>query len=355
MARALEVFDASLGTCLMGGNQFNVKGHWEDLDFQDLNKEMLAATAREWHHVKPLDALECDLLYEKYSLRASQLLLRKIPPDRPFGVKDPRFCLLLSFWRKVFLECGVDASYVIALRNPLGVARSLETRNQFPKEKSYWIWITHVLGALRDSDGSPRILVDYNELLLDPKRQCQRVAKALQLNINEEKLEHFQGSFLDSAMDHSGYQESTPAVDPASPVLANQIYQTLHQIAVDPASSFGTNYQKRFEIWIDKFSMVNGLLSVFQSNEVAFREIKTLTVRRKELIGELRAVVSERDRRINFLIEEARKAGEESQREIETLRTNNLEMRRSLDAVEDWQRSWFRRAFSRWHRVREDR
>jgi len=43
------------------------------------------------------------------------------------------------------------------------------------------------------------------------------------------------------------------------------------------------------------------------------------------------------------------------ERAISILQGANTELHRALDAVETWQRSWFRRAFGRWHRIQADR
>ena len=61
--------------------------------------------------------------------------------DQTFGFKNPRMARLLPFWQAVFNELDISPSYVIAIRNPKGVAQSLQKRAGFDFEKSYYLWL----------------------------------------------------------------------------------------------------------------------------------------------------------------------------------------------------------------------
>lgn len=99
----------------------------------------------------------------------------------------------------------------------------------------------------------------------------------------------------------------------------------------------------------------------------------------KRIIGELEAALSAQEQHIGLLsvekdrldraLEEQRNREKEmlsrirelkgsllrQQHAFESLQATSSEMQRALESVECWQKSWFRRAFTRWHRVRDGR
>ena len=101
--------------------------------------------------------------------------------DHKFGFKNPRMARLLPFWQAVFNELDIRPSYVIAIRNPKSVAQSLQKRDGFDFEKSYYLWLEHVLPAILETGGATRVVVDFDLLMADPSSQLKRMAKALGL------------------------------------------------------------------------------------------------------------------------------------------------------------------------------
>ena len=361
ITKSLEVLGVSLGSALMPADASNEKGYWEDLDFYALNQEMLVSTGRDWHYLKPLDDREIALLHKSYFERASRLLKEKSESTDLLGVKDPRFSLLLAFWNKVFEGYGIEASYVIAIRHPLSVAASLEVSHRLPREKSCWLWISHILGCLANTEKCRRIIVDFDELLRNPTIQIGRLADALHLDIREDRLRAFQESFLDPSLNHAGHEKRPPSHDPVCPPLAMEIYLALHLIATDRAAISGTGYQIALAKWLESFSAVQSLLALSQKNDLVVdvlataaaerdRRIELLNGEKDQLARNLEAqAVMERESRTK--LRQMKTDALERQSDIESLQASNSEMQNSLDSVENWQRSWRRRAFTRWHRV----
>ena len=378
ITKGLEVLGVSLGSALMPPDSSNEKGYWEDLDFYALNREMLASTGRDWHHLKPLDEREITSLQEKYFQRASRLLKEKSGSTELLGVKDPRFSLLLAFWKNVFEGSGFEASYVVAVRHPLSVAASLAAVHRLPEEKASWLWISHMLGCLVGTEKCGRITVDFDTLLRDPAIQIGRLANALRLEVREDRLRDFQESFLDASLNHAPLGDERPSPGPACCPLAEDIYQTLHRISTDRAAFSGPDYEYALAKWLESFSAAESLLALSQKNDLALNALHAVAEERMQSILELQAALSERDRRMELLGGEkdqllrdleAQAAKEkelratmrrlkidavERQRDIESFQESNSEMQSALDSVEIWQRSWRRRAFTRWHRVRSD-
>jgi hypothetical protein len=65
-----------------------------------------------------------------------------------WGVKDPRLCRLLPLWLDVLEELGAEPLFVVVVRNPLEVARSLEERDRFSASKCLLLYMAEMLAAI---------------------------------------------------------------------------------------------------------------------------------------------------------------------------------------------------------------
>lgn len=128
ITRGLEVLGINLGDRLLPAeSENNEKGFWEDIDITAFNVDLLAAMGHDWHTLAPIrpDEFHSEPI-ASLKLRAAQLLRNKLTETDWFGVKDPRMARLMPFWQTVFNHLQLNVSYVIACRNPMNVARSLE-------------------------------------------------------------------------------------------------------------------------------------------------------------------------------------------------------------------------------------
>jgi hypothetical protein len=81
-----------------------------------------------------------------------------------WGWKDPRTCLTLPFWQYLL----PPVNYVICLRHPLSVARSLERRNSdFSLERGVYLWLAYLESVLACTVGEQRTFVVYEDLMDD--------------------------------------------------------------------------------------------------------------------------------------------------------------------------------------------
>ena len=136
----------------------NEKGFFEDLEINAINVDLLKAFGNDWQSLAPISA--ADLTSDRVApmrLRAISVLRSRLQRADIYAFKDPRSCRLLPFWQQVFQHLQLDDSYVIALRNPLSVARSLQQRDGLAAEKSYYLWLLHMLPSLLLTRGKPRV------------------------------------------------------------------------------------------------------------------------------------------------------------------------------------------------------
>jgi hypothetical protein len=154
----------------------NPKGHWEHSEIVSLNEAVLERFGGSWDEPPqlPLD-WEKSSLIEDLKQRAQSLIDDQFSGVPLWGWKDPRTCITLPFWQQLL----PNMRYVICLRNPSDVAGSLQSRNDFSAEKSSRLWFRYVHSAFQHSEGKPRLVVFYEDLMNHPLRETQRLADFL--------------------------------------------------------------------------------------------------------------------------------------------------------------------------------
>ena len=88
-----------------------------------------------------------------------------------FLLKDPRMSLLLPIW----LERLRRPIVVIMLRHPDEVAMSLWRRDHLPVSLGYSLWMMYNVAVFAGSRETPRIVVDYGQLMEQPNEEMRRV------------------------------------------------------------------------------------------------------------------------------------------------------------------------------------
>ena len=215
----------------------NPRGFWEDLEVVSINERVLAALSQIWWSATIIDDFQWQSPpLEPLASEAKHLLESRLERYRIWGFKDPRMCLLLPFWQPIFQKLGLAESYVIALRNPRAVADSLCARNEIVEEQAYLVWLKHVGSALNSTSGKTRVLVDYDELLRNPRHQLGRVAQQLGLRSpspDDVAMQSYETEFLDRELRH--HQHSTESSDSDSHYIKSALgaYETLRAIALE--------------------------------------------------------------------------------------------------------------------------
>jgi len=259
MTRGLKVFGFDLGRNLMPPNPANVAGYWEDRDITAFNMELLRQVTQgyhatipgeEWHSLRPIpSALLKDEKLSRFRQKAIALLREKMHDSPLFGVKDPRMCRLLPFWKEVFSHLTLDVSYIVVSRNPASVARSIEKRNGFQSEKCHYLWLEHMLPSMIETVGESRIVVDYDLLMDQPEVQLLRIAKRKGLPeslIHRKELEDYKNTFIDENLRHTLFQMEDLMCDPSVPKAVIDAYDLLRKLAGDERSESDSDVMESF-------------------------------------------------------------------------------------------------------------
>jgi len=305
IARALPALGADLGTRLMPPAEAdNPTGFWEDLDIYDLNREMLAALGSDWHGVRAIPEADCATLRQAgFHARAGAILRERTAGTGLFAFKDPRVARLLPFWQQVFAEGGYEVAYVVALRNPLSVARSLRQRNGFDERKGYLLWLDTMLTVLAGVRAERFVVVDYDRLVRAPLAELGRIAAALGLPLDAARASEYAAEFLDAGLRHHAHDASELARDEACPPLVPEVFAALDALAGEPrAAPLAPALARSLEAWLADWrrdgvarELIDRLSFELDTQRCAGRELADELAAQQATGAELRSAVARLD------------------------------------------------------------
>jgi lipopolysaccharide biosynthesis protein len=302
VTRGLRTMGVSLGERMMPpieGN--NAKGFWEDIDLNALNIEMLGAINSDWHRLAPIEPIDVEILHKQgFLLRAVELLRKKVGNVPVFGFKDPRVAKLLPFWKVVFGD-QLDVSYVLAVRHPLSVSRSLAKRDGIEAEQSYLLWLDHVLTSLTGSAGNKRLIVDYDRLMQTPDRELMRVAKCAGLEIDPTELQNYKSGFLDQGLRHTVYEPNDLLLDYTCPPIVREVYTALLDVASDKIQLDDPSLQRKVECWVSEFNRLKSTLVLVDRLSTQMAVANRVMAERDGQVVSLNQAVAERDGQVASL------------------------------------------------------
>ena len=212
-ARVLNLAGVSLGgdAALMAPGADNERGFWESAAVSRFNDQLLTSLGGAWDRPPVLSAgWENDPAFDAWRATARQILdgLTADSPDA-FGVKDPRFSVLLPFWTQLLPATAV----IHPLRDPRAVAASLARRNGMGEVQSVQLWLRHVAGTCALAPDA--VVLTYEDLLQDPQGQMAALASRLGLPTPTDEALATATEFLSAELNHSASDPQEP-----SPMMA---------------------------------------------------------------------------------------------------------------------------------------
>lgn len=183
LANLLSTLGVDFGRNLIPASPANELGFFEKAEIVDANERLLQALGledandprplpRDWRDYSACGPIRRDVL----------AILRADFDGVPlWAVKDPRICRLVPFWIDIVRELGSEPSFIHVTRNPLEIADSLAVRQGLDPRRVQFLWLRHVLEAVRATRGGPRVFVTYGELISDWQETADRIAETLDL------------------------------------------------------------------------------------------------------------------------------------------------------------------------------
>jgi hypothetical protein len=239
ITRGIQALGVDLGDRLRRGRGKNPTGFFEDRDLLAINKRLkreLGITGESVALIEPERWVSPGV--QRLQQEATAIIRRRFGGSPLWGYKYGRTLRLLPFWEDVFRALELDVRYVVALRNPLSVARSRARLDpgRGTQEKSDLEWLVNVVPHFREVGKHPFVVVDYDALMHEPARQLARVATVLRLPEERERaraIDGYAAAFLQRRLRHSRFTVSDLEGDPRVHPLTRDAYRWLHRLAHD--------------------------------------------------------------------------------------------------------------------------
>lgn len=236
IARLLNLLGVYLGpqNRLVEPASANPKGFWEHRRFVNINNNILWKLGGHTHEPPVFspewqDQAELDDLRQ----RARSMIEEDFAGRDLWGWKDPRTCLTLPFWQRLL----PPMRYVICVRHPTAVARSLIHRDRMSLVGSLNLWLVYMRSALTYTADQRRVIVLYDAVIDDWHSQLERLAEFIgrQDQAHDLAVQQATTEFIDADLRHHGSESPQPAgeFDTAAPAglleLVEKAYKVLRQ------------------------------------------------------------------------------------------------------------------------------
>ncbi len=166
LTRIVNLLGAALPQDLLPANPTNPAGHWEPNRIVAIHDELLSSIDSSWDDWRPVPRKWfSSAAARSFGRQIETAIVEEFGDHSLFVVKDPRTCRLLPVWSRALEKLQIRPAAVLITRNPLEVARSLQTRDGFEQEKSFRLWLRHVLDAEAESRSMSRCFATYRQVL----------------------------------------------------------------------------------------------------------------------------------------------------------------------------------------------
>jgi hypothetical protein len=180
VAGALAMLGAQPPKTLLAPSDDNPKGFWESWEIIQLNDRILQAGESWWNDWRRFDQAKISDAHRlAFQADIRSTLMAEFGEADTIVVKDPRCCRLWSFWEPALQDAGYEPLYVLPIRSPIEVARSLNARNGFNITEGLILWLRHVLEAERATRGRPRVISPWTTFMADWRGEIVRIEAIL--------------------------------------------------------------------------------------------------------------------------------------------------------------------------------
>ena len=276
ITRGMGAIGIDLGDRLRRGRGKNPTGFFEDNDVLRLSRRLKRAMGVRGDSVRLIEEPEWDAPdLRRVHDQCTETLRRRFGDNRLWGYKYGRTLRFLPFWIRVWDDLGLDMRYVLALRNPLSVARSRERLNpaRGAQENSDLEWLVNIVPYLQLARSRPIVVIDYDQVMADPGRELERMAAGLGLPlVDRSGIEEYCNEFLRPEMRHSRFTIADLEADPRSHRLVREAYGWLYRMATD---EIGIDDAEFWSDWARITAQLEELRPVLRQMERLKAEVRT--------------------------------------------------------------------------------
>ena len=239
ITRGLQALDVHLGDQLRPGGGKNPNGFFEDEGLLKLNKRLRKILGLRAESVSLIDPQQWQKP-EVQALRqeAQQTIRQRFGHTALWGYKYAGTLRMLPFWREVFQTLDLDVRYLVAIRNPISVARSRAqlNRRRGTQEKSDLEWLVNLVPYFRAVKERPFVVVDYDLVIADAVKQLGRIARTLDLpqtTATTARVREYANQFLNPNLRHTRFTDADLAQNPRLNPITGEAYRWLYRLATD--------------------------------------------------------------------------------------------------------------------------
>jgi len=252
ITRGLAALGVDLGDKLRQPGGKNPTGFFEDNDVLAISKRLKRALGIRGHSVRLLDDAEFDTpRMAAIQAQAIATLGKRFAGSPLWGYKYSRTLRTMPFWQGIHDALDLDVRYVIALRNPLSVARS---RGQINPQRGRQVWsdmewLVNVVPYFHRTHGHPTVVVDFDRLMREPEQQLARVARDLDLPLSEAAqagVHEYATQFLKQDKPRTRFTRDDLLADPAANRWTAEGYSLLDEVAADELTLDSPEFRERW-------------------------------------------------------------------------------------------------------------
>jgi glycosyltransferase involved in cell wall biosynthesis len=206
----------------------NPKGFWEPEAVLDLNIRMMRQLGGDWSKVDFALPTE-GAFVEEFKADACALLESEYGDQETILIKDPRICVLAPLWHAALINAGYRPVYVVPIRNPLEVARSLHARGDMTVSEGLQLWLAYMRRVEEFAGAHLEMMhVRFVDLLDDWRAVVARIADAFEVPFDADAKSAEVDAFLEDSLrrQSAGDEELDAATDEASIGEIRALYRT---------------------------------------------------------------------------------------------------------------------------------
>jgi len=197
----LNALGLDVGSYLMPANETNPKGYFENRFIYWHNEKILNENDSKWSDSQFDISSIPKKKYKSYVDESIEILNKEFQHSQNFLIKDPRICILFPIWEDACKILNIDIKILIPYRNPLEVANSLKSRNDFSIEQSLVLWSKHFFQAEYYSRPYQRIFLSFDYLIDDTENYIKDLEKFTELDTSTSSKEKI-NNFIDKDFKH---------------------------------------------------------------------------------------------------------------------------------------------------------
>lgn len=249
LTRSLNFMGVDLGTDdFIRARKANPKGYFENKPILEYHKR-LGSVLR--FRPSP-EGYEKSLKVVRIKNELKNYVYEQFKDKEVWAWKDPRTNDYLVLWKDILNELNVEPHCVIIIRNPIDVVAS--NKRAWNRDETWALrqWQLRTLFSLRDTYGSKRIIISYEELFFHTLECLRKISAELDLPwpSDEAKLQSQLDSFIDPKLQTSN--SNTDLTDFIQNEEIGQDVKDLYLLALEGTKSQDVFQSKAYHEQVEK-------------------------------------------------------------------------------------------------------